>query len=260
MLLENLAIGRPVEIYVKRDEYCYHLTGKIEETSAKRLYITLMATNTKLFGFKPEDKIRIVYRDNNQMWEWADVKAGTVKKYGIKMHYFDIVDEGRSFNRRNAYRVVINEEVMLGYYDQYGTTAKSADMQKFKLSEEASAPPAMMVPNFVKGLVRDLSETGVGICSNYEFSIYDAMFFSIPSNYGNLTVKARVVRKVEMNPSKSKYSEYYGCTLLQTDNKLSRHIADIQRAAIRAQKQKQEEEELGMLEKEILSNKKLAGA
>lgn len=265
MLLENLAIGRSIEIFADRDEYCYHLTSKIEETSTKRLYITLIATNTRVFEFKPEDKIRIVYRDNDQIWEWTNVKAGIVKKYGIKMHYFDIVDGGRSFNRRNAYRVVLDEEVMLGYYDQYGTTAKSADMQKFKLTDEASAPPAMMVPNFVKGIVRDISETGVGICSNYEFSIDDAMFFSISSSYGKLPAKARVVRKVEMNPSKNKYSNYYGCVLLQTDNKLSRHIIDIQREAIKAQKQKQEEEELdkalGRLEKGILSNssKNLSG-
>lgn len=265
MLLENLAIGRSVEIFADRDEYCYHLTSKIEETSPRRLYITLIATSTRVFEFKPEDKIRIVYRDNDQIWEWANVKAGIVKRYGVKMHYFDIVDGGRSFNRRNAYRVNIDEEVMLGYYDQYGTTAKSADMQKFKLSDEASAPPAMMVPNFVKGMVRDISATGVGICSNYEFSIDDGMFFSISSSYGKLTAKARVVRKVETNPSKNKYSNYYGCVLLQTDNKLSRHIVDIQREAINAQKQKQKEEELdkalGRLEKGILSNssKKLAG-
>ncbi len=85
-----------------------------------------------------------------------------------------------------------------------------------------------------------------------------SMFFSISSNYGKLTAKAKVVRKVETNPSKNKYSNYYGCVLLQTDNKLSRHITDIQREAIKVQKQKQEEEELdkalGRLEKGILSN------
>ena len=261
MLLENLAIGRSVEVYVDRGEYCYHLTSKVEETSAKRVYITLIATNTRVFEFRQEDKVRIVYRDGNQIWEWDNVKAGITKKYGTRMHYFDIADGGRSFNRRNAYRVNIDEEVMLGYYDQYGTTAKSADIQKFKLSDEASVPPAMLVPNFVKGIVRDISATGVGICSNYEFSIDDAMFFSISSNYGKLPAKAKVVRKVEVNPAKNKYSNYYGCLLLQTDNKLSRHIADIQREAIKVKKNKEEEEELdkalGRLEKGILSNKKL---
>ncbi len=55
MLLENLAIGRSVEIFTNRDEYCYHLTSKIEETSPKRLYITLIATNTRVFEFRPGD-------------------------------------------------------------------------------------------------------------------------------------------------------------------------------------------------------------
>lgn len=261
MLLENLAIGRQVEIYVNRDGYCYHLTSKVEETGVKRVYITLIATNTRVFEFKPEDKIRIVYRNKDQIWEWDNVKAGTAKRYGTRMHYFDIADGGRSFNRRNAYRVNINEEVMLGYYDQYGTTAKSADIQKCKLPDEESEPPAIMVSDFAKGIICDISETGVGIYSSYEFSIDDVVFFSIPSNYGKLSAKAKVVRKIETNPSKHKYSNYYGCVLLQTDNKLSKHIADIQREAIKAKKQKEEEEELdkalNRLERGLLGNKAL---
>lgn len=259
MLLENLVLGRTVEINVYREEYCYHLVSKVESTSASRLCVTLIASNNKAFQFKPDDRIKIVYRDSDQIWEWDNVTAGIVKKGRVSLHYFDIADGGRSFNRRNAYRVTINQETMIGYYDQYGTTAKSSEMQKFDPSEEASAPPNLTVPQFVHGYVRDISETGVGICSNYEFNIDDGMFLSISSHYGKLTVRAKVVRKADRNPAKHKYAKYYGCVLLQTDNRLSKYIFDIQRIAIKSQKEREEEEELRKelkkLEKGILYNK-----
>ena len=258
MLLENLAIGRSVEVYVDRDGYCYNLVSKVEETSAKRVYITLITANTRVFEFRQEDKVRILYRDENQIWEWDNVKAGIAKKYGTKMHYFDIADGGRSFNRRNAYRVNIDEEAMLGYYNQDSTTA-SADIQEFKL-DYADAFPEMQEPVFIKGMIRDISATGAGICSNYEFSINDIVFFSISSNYGRLPAKAKVVRKTKLSPSKNKYSNYYGCLLLQTDNRLSKHIADIQREAIKIQKHKEDEAELdkalGRLEKGLAAKQK----
>lgn len=259
MLLENLVLGRTVEINVYREEYCYHLVSKVESTSASRLCVTLIASNNKTFQFKPDDRIKIVYRDSDQIWEWDNVKAGIVKKGRGFLHYFDIVDGGRSFNRRNAYRVTINQETMIGYYDQYGTTAKSSEMQKFDPSEEASVAPNLTVPQFVHGYVRDISETGVGICSNYDFNIDDGMFLSITSHYGKLPVRAKVVRKADRNPAKHKYAKYYGCVLLQTDNRLSKYIFDIQRIAIKSQKEREDGEELRKelkkLEKGILYNK-----
>ena len=265
MLLENLVLGRTVEINVYREEYRYHLVSKVESTSASRLCVTLIASNNKAFQFKPDDRIKIVYRDSEKIWEWDNVKAGVIKKGKASLHYFDIVDGGSSFNRRNAYRVTINQETMIGYYDQYGTTAKSSEMQKFDLSEEASAPPNLTVPQFVHGYVRDISETGVGICSNYEFNIDDGMFLNIQSHYGKLPVRAKVVRKADRNPAKHKYAKYYGCVLLQTDNKLSKYIFDIQRMSIKSQKEREDEEELRKelkkLERGILYNKsKSAGS
>lgn len=253
MLLENLALGRIVEIYVDREGYRYRLTSKVEETSEKRLCVSLIASNNRVFTFRPSDNIKIAYKDSEQMWEWDNVKAGVGKINDIPVHYFDIVDKGRSFNRRNAYRVLIDEEVMLGYYDQYGTTAKSSEMQKLSLDDERIAPADVTIPKFVKGYVRDVSETGVGICSNYEFSVDDAVFFNISSNYGNLAVRAQVVRKAAMSSARNKYSNYYGCVFLQTDNKLMRYIYDIQRDMIKAQK---EQEEQGRLWVERMKSKK----
>ncbi len=242
MLLENLALGRMIEIFVNREGYRYTLRSKVEDTSKKRLCVTLIAANNRVFKFRPTDEIKIVYRDSEQMWEWNNVKAGVIAVNGVQRHYFDIVDKGKSFNRRNAYRVSINEDVMLGYYDQYGTTAKSSEMQRLLPGDEIYAPASLTIPKFVKGYVRDVSETGVGICSNYEFSIDDAMFLNISSPYGRLTVRAQVVRRTEMHAARNKFAYYYGCVILQTDNKLIKYIYDIQREAIKEQKEQKEQE------------------
>ena len=80
MLLENLVLGRTVEINVYREEYRYHLVSKVESTSASRLCVTLIASNNKAFQFKPDDRIKIVYRDSEKIWEWDNVKAGVIKR------------------------------------------------------------------------------------------------------------------------------------------------------------------------------------
>jgi len=258
MLLENLTIGKTIEINVDREGYCYHFVSKIELASKKRLCVSLIASNNKVFKFKPEDKVTIIYRDTEQIWEWDNVTAGIIKNDNFLMHYFDIADKGKSFNRRNAYRVLISEEVMIGYYDQYGTTAKSADMQKTGPSGEEDVPPEMITPKFAKGYVRDISETGVGICTDYQFVIGDSMFFTIPSSYGELTIKAKVVRKTHMDASSHKYINYYGCVLLQTENKLTKYIFDIQRKALRIQRHPdspgQQRNEFARLNKALLNS------
>lgn len=67
------------------------------------------------------------------------------------------------------------------------------------------------VPEFVQGMVKDVSETGVNICLNVSMKTDDAVFFNIPSPLGELKSKAQIVRKSEINSKGSKYSYSYGC-------------------------------------------------
>lgn len=128
MLLENVTIGRIIEIYVDRDGYRYRLTSKIENADSKKVCVTLIASHGKIFKFRPDDRIRLIYRDAEQLWEWDDVKAGLAKSDGVLVHYFEISDKGRSYNRRNAYRVSLGDEILIGYYDVPGSDAKSSDV------------------------------------------------------------------------------------------------------------------------------------
>ena len=63
MLLENISIGRTIEIYIDREGYLYRMTSTVEEVNSKRLCVTLIAAHGKTFMFKPDDKVKIVYKD-----------------------------------------------------------------------------------------------------------------------------------------------------------------------------------------------------
>ena len=253
MLLENIAIGRTIEIFVDREGYCYRLTSKVEAVNSKRVCVTYIAANGRAFSFDPDDNVKIVYRDSEQMWEWDNVRAGAGKLNNEAVHFFDIRDGGKSFNRRNAYRVAIEQQVMVGYYDQFGTTAKSSMMQVIPPKEGIIIPTEMTIPKFEKGMVRDISETGVGVCTNFEFRIDDGLFFRLKSPYGNINIRAQVVRKTELRASKNKYINYYGCVITESESKLAKYIFEIQRQNIR---EKKGSEELGRERLEAIAAQK----
>ncbi len=253
MLLENIAIGRTIEIFVDREGYCYRLTSKVEAVNSKRVCVTYITSNGRAFSFDPDDNVKIVYRDSEQMWEWNNVRAGAGKLNNEAVHFFDIRDGGKSFNRRNAYRVTIEQQVMIGYYDQFGTPAKSSMMQVIPPKEGIIIPTEMTIPKFEKGMVRDVSETGVGICTNFEFRIDDGLFFQLKSPFGNINIRAQVVRKTELRASKNKYINYYGCVITESESKLAKYIFEIQRQNI---KDKKESEEFGRERIEAIATQK----
>ena len=84
-------------------------------------------------------------------------------------------------------------------------------------------------PEIVRGVIKDVSESGVGLYSDFEFQLEDGMFFDIPSPYGMLHCRAEVVRRDELRATNHKFNFYYGCEMTMTDRKLMKYIYDIQR-------------------------------
>ncbi len=249
MLLENIHLGKTLEIYVDREGYLYRLVSKVEDTNQNRVCVTLIAAGGRAFRFRPEDDIRIVYRDGVQMWEWTEVKAGVGKLEGSPVHYFEITNAGRSYNRRSAYRVTLSEEVMIGYFVIPGSRKKlsalptALEEKKKELEdriwegkdvseEEKKEIPE---PQFVKGIIKDISETGIGIYSDFEFDTEDGLFLDIPSEMGKLSVRANVIRKDELRlqGDNLRYDFYYGCVFSQADKRLMKMIYSVQREMLK---------------------------
>ncbi len=267
MLLENISLGRTLEIFVDREGYRYRLVSKVEDTNAKRVCVSVIAANGRAFLFHPEDEISLRYQDEDQIWEWTKVKAGLAKLEGSPVHWFEITDKGSSFNRRNAYRVELNEELEIGYYEIPDTEKKSAQAPMIreeyvpgleetpvgvemtvgeptgKIGEDGKEIWARYVsqmdavPHNEKALVKNISETGLGMYSNCILQEEDNFFLAIPSPYGALKVKATVIRISKMNPVRDKYHFYYGCVYNESDQRLIRYIYDIQRKRIQKRRE-----------------------
>lgn len=247
MLLKNIKMGKVIEIYIDRENYRYRLASKVEDASEKRVCVTLLASNNKVFTFRPNDKVKIVYRDSDQLWEWENVKAGIVKLDGVLVHCFEITNKGKSFNRRNAYRISLGDEILIGYYSIPDSNVKLSDVPVSEEKEDEKTDDVIYElekPEIVQGIVKDISATGVGICTNADFQKQDSFFFEIPSTYGSLKVKAQVIRYTALRATNNRYSNYYGCIITQTDKKLIKYIYDIQREQLKTQKEKQIDEEL----------------
>ena len=243
MLLENIPLGKTLEIFVDREDYRYRLVSKVEDTNEFRVCVTAISSSGRFFEFLPEDNVRIVYRDQNFMWEWDKVKAGLAKLEGFPVHYFQIVDKGKTFNRRNAYRVKLLQDVVLGYYRIPGRSGRyfnipkiPADLYGSKEEEEVWIRKASRSV-YVKGMIKDVSENGIGIYSDEKFGVGDGVFFHFPSPYGELPVKASVVRKNKMKSIESRFDYYYGCTLVKSNRKLLHYIYDLQREYLKKKRE-----------------------
>lgn len=250
MLLEKIPLGKTLEIFVDREDYRYHFISKVEDTDGRRICVTAIASNRRFFEFLPTDKVRIVYRDKNSMWEWDNVKPGLARMDQYPVHYFQIADKGRSFNRRNAYRVQLLQDALFGYYRIPGKSGKFGMMPEppsdtqMSQAELAEWEKRTSKPTLVKGMIKDVSENGVGIYSDENFELDDEIFFAISSSYGNLEVRAVVVRKVKMQSAANRFDYYYGCALVQSDRKLLRYIYDLQREILKRQKEMQDSKNL----------------
>lgn len=268
MLLENISLGKTLEIYVDREGYRYRLVSKVEQTSVRRVCVTAIMAGGRAFLFHPEDDIRIVYRDEDQMWEWLHVKAGLGKLEGDPVHYFEIINKGRSFNRRQAYRVNIDEDVVFCYFqipghperlslvplveeeyeaivDNNGTELQQPvqDDKAGKILVEKRirmVPMREAVEKKVKGHIRNVSETGMGIFSNDRLQIGDNFSVDIPSAYGPLMARCNVVRTDDLESANKPYRYYYGCVYTESDQRLIKYIYDVQRKQIQKQREKKE--------------------
>ena len=261
MLLENIPLGRTLEIFVDRDEYRYRLVSKVEDVNEFRVCVTAITSNGRFFQFHPTDRIRLVYRDSEIMWEWDHVQAGIAKLDNYPVHYLQIRDKGRSFNRRESYRLQILEYVVVQYYEVPGKENTVSDIPDVSVSdmdhmspEQKSLIMEMIVPKEEKCMIKDLSEGGLGLYSDKKFKIGDEIFMDVQTSYGLLPIKAQIVREADVKSKDVHYMYHFGCELTQADQRLIRYIYELQRKILK--KKRFEKEEKAEWEKNRLEKTK----
>ena len=109
MLLENIPLGRTVEIFVDREGYRYRLTSKAEYVDKKKICVTLIAARGKVFKFNPEDSISIFMRCSKE----NEIERRIMRaKYSNEQNREEVE---RQYEERNCQF----ESVILPYMDQH---------------------------------------------------------------------------------------------------------------------------------------------
>jgi len=231
MDVSNLRPGKQIEITVERDKYIYHLSSTVEAIEDNHVIVTLIAgRGGTVFRFYPEDTITLIYRIEERLWQWKKVRAGIERLDGEMVHCFTVRDtKGESFNRRETYRVFIGEEV-----DVRRRIPDFDRMKEYRLAhpEIKDISALMMVAECYKtqvipGIVKDLSETGVGLYSQEKLPDDAELHIMLPTEYGLVNCVCTPVRHaIEEN---SRYRYFYGCRVLTIGNNITKILNNIQR-------------------------------
>ncbi len=244
MLLNEMKIGKPLEIFITREGYHYRVVSKIEDVSKGRVCVTLIASKTRVFEFLETDTIDIVYREEDKMWKWKSVAGGVTTLDGEKFHCFCSDVEGESFNRRNAYRVFVGEKLIVQY-----TVYDAKRLREFDDVEELHSE---MVFNYdanadvmrancfryvdCRAVLKDISENGAGLYMDQKLENGDEVSFDFETeDFGVISCQARIVRRLESRQGSFKY--YYGCRFKETSRNLSKYIYEMQRKQLRKAKE-----------------------
>lgn len=240
MLLSEMKIGRPLEIYISREGYHYKVVSKIEDVSDGRVCVTLIASKTRVFEFLETDVVDIVYRDEDKMWKWKSVIGGVTEIDGDKLHCFYSDEEGESFNRRNAYRVFVGEKLIVQYMVHDAKRLREFDdvdeLHSETIFNYDASLDLMRADCFryvdCRAVLKDISEDGAGLYMDQKLETGDELSFDFETeDFGVISCRARVIRRLESRQGAFKY--YYGCRFKETSRNLSKYIYEMQRKQLR---------------------------
>lgn len=234
MQLGNLKVGKSIDIFVEREGYRYRLGSKIEGSEAGKVYVSLITSGSRVFQFVDTDKIQIVYRDGNRMWQWDNVKGSVALYEKTKVHSLVSKNEGTSFNRRGAYRVDMLEEIIIYHFKENGEEAITHENGLTDMDEYGNEVGCVDVDE-MEGMLKDLSENGAGFYTNKLLKPGDVIGFPLYTTFGTMYFKGSIVRHTETRAGK--YMEFYGCTFERSDKNLAKYLFTLQRERLRRQRQ-----------------------
>ena len=162
---------------------------------------------TKAVGFPEGIKARFSVVVKGTPYVWNDPKIRLVKYSGSMNHMVSLPGEGNYINRRQAYRQYVGAEMPI--------TLTRQDGEKDVLTV----------------LVKDLSETGVGIVSDVKMDVEDSIRLRISDSGFLMSINAVIVRIQE---DQGKRDRIYGCQFTEKIPKLSQYIMQIQRDKLKA--------------------------
>lgn len=197
MTIEDMPIGTKIDIEVRFSGRNFTFNSEMVLLLDKNsILINPIVVNDKTLGFN-DFITNLVAIVNNKAFLWENVKINLVRYEGAIYHKVTLEGEGKSYNRREAFRLYIGENMTI-YYNT------------------ASGPTQISV------LVKDISESGVGFITKEELDVNRMICLKIKDQNVILDLTAVIIRKEHL-PHLNSF--LYGCKFNEKNNRLGKYIA-----------------------------------
>ena len=196
MNLSELITGNMVTLQVPLSDSFHEFNTRVVGKKDGVLILSCVRVGNKILRM-PLEEINIYCQLLNKLYIWRGVKVDTLP-LGTRVFYrvSETNIESEPYNRRGAYRLPIDETLLLGVY-------------KNGILEEQSV------------LVKDISESGFAFITNNQFKTGDRVRLSYRPEDETFDMNAYIIRSM-YNSDTGKYS--YGCKMPEFDELLGGFI------------------------------------
>lgn len=197
MNVDEMVKGAAVEVDVKCNGKTMNFQSEISLVKDNYILVTGIKVNNQTVGFSDKCTINFLYKEDGKLFLWENVNVKLVKYDGDIFHKIELFGDGKPYNRREAYRMFLGEDMSI-----YVNTA--------------SGPTSLPV------LVRDISETGVGFITKEELDVDRIFRLRLKDNNTIISLSGVIVRKDVLSHIES---NLYGCKFNEKNNMLIKYIA-----------------------------------
>lgn len=197
MLIDEIPSGASIEIEVRYNGRSTFFNSEVVYLHQNSILINPIIVNEKTIGFNDNCRLNLIVKIDGKVFLWDNVSVRLVRYDGKIYHQISMQGEGKPYNRREAYRMYIGEDMPI-----YINTAAGA--------------------HSLTVLVKDISETGVGFISKEDLDINRTIRLKLKDYNSIITLSGVIIRK-EFLPHLDSF--LYGCKFHEKNNRLGKYIA-----------------------------------
>lgn len=200
MKIEEISVGGSVELDVRCNGKFMNFRSDVVVIKEKSILINCIKVGEQKIGFTDQCYINFLYKQEGKVFIWENTAVSLIKINGVVYHKIDLLGEGIQYNRRNAYRLYIGEEMPIYMNTVSGLTAMSV-------------------------LIKDISETGIGFIFKEELSTDRIFRFKFKDEKRVIDLSGMIIRKEYLDHLKS---YLYGGKFNEKNAILSNYIVNKQ--------------------------------
>lgn len=205
LYINDIPQGTNIDLEIKFKNHSMSFRSEVAIVKNDYLLVSPITVNEQTIGFDDDCLMRLIVNINDKIFMWDDLTIKLVKYDNDIYHKIDLFGEGKPYNRRDAYRIYIGEDMPV-----YINTV--------------SGPLALSV------LVKDLSETGVAFITKEELETDRTIRLKLKDNNYIISLSGKILRR-EFLPHLDSF--LYGCKFIEKNQKLGNFIAKKQGEQLR---------------------------